>query len=85
MFAHEGVVQDFFEGGPAVWVAHQHLLEQVCRFGAERLGQAELAGEDFVVERRLALVVERETPAEHRVERDAAAPDVYFDGVVLFA
>lgn len=63
-------------------VAHQDLPQQVLRAGRHELGDRVVAGQDLLVEHRLAVLVERQKAAEHRVERDPAAPHVHRDRVV---
>lgn len=67
---------DLLDGEPLVDVADENPLEQVLRILRNEAGNAVLAGQDLLVEQTLAVLVERQVPAEHGVEGDAAAPDI---------
>ena len=80
-----GVRLDLLDGVALVDVAHQDAPQQVLGFRRHEARDRVLAGQDLLVQQALAVFVERQVAAEHRVERDPAAPHVDGHGRVELA
>ena len=76
------VLADVLDPVPLDGVDGEDVGKHVLGVLGERLGDLVLAGEDLLVELGGLGVFEGQAAAEHRVEDDAAAPDVHHDGLV---
>lgn len=73
---------DLLDGVALADVAHQDLTQEVLGASRHKFGDGVVAGQDLFVQHAFAVFIERQKPTEHRIQCNAAAPDVDRDGVV---
>jgi len=67
---------DFFNSISVSWLDLKNFAYEVATIGGEELGDLEVASQNLLVEIGSLRIFKREKSADHRVQDDAAAPDV---------
>ena len=76
---------NFLKRKPFGGIHVQDLLQQIFEMVGNEIGQHILARKDLFVKLGSVVVLEGEVATDHGEEDDAAAPDVDFEPVILFA